>query len=109
LTCDRIAPSHIEELQAQMKTKGLKNTYNNLVFGATKRVLQFAKAWRRIRDDVARLSEREVKPVARVLQPDEKKRLFEVAQGNPDWATTYAAALIAASTTARGCDLRGQR
>jgi len=109
IACDRITAAHIEQLQAQMKAEGRKNTYNNLVFGATKRVLQFAKVWRRIRDDVARLSERDVKPVARVLQPEEKTRLFEVAQRNPDWATTYAAALIAASTTARACDLRCQR
>jgi integrase len=47
--------------------------------------------------------------VARVLEPEEKRRLFDVAKANPNWTSTYAAALIATSTTARGADLRGLR
>src|SRR5437762_11432470 len=92
-----------------MKNAGCKNTYNNLVLGATGRVLKYAEVWRRMRDKVKRLSEKDNKPVARVLEPEEKKQLFEVAKGNPNWTTAYAAALIAASTTARGADLRGLR
>jgi integrase len=107
--CERITATHIHELQAEMKNGGCKNTYNNLVLGTTIRVLRFAKTWRRIRDDVTRLSERDNEPVARVLQPDEKKRLFVVARSNPNWTTVYAAALIAASTSARAADLRGLR
>jgi len=41
--------------------------------------------------------------------PEEKKRLFVVARSNPNWTTVYAAALIAASTSARAADLRGLR
>jgi integrase len=44
-----------------------------------------------------------------VLQPQEKKRLFEVAKSNPNWTTAYAAALIASVTTARAADLRAVR
>jgi hypothetical protein len=44
------------------------------------RVLRFAKVWRWIRDNVTRLPERDNKPVARVLELREKKRLFEVAK-----------------------------
>jgi integrase len=107
--CAGITSAHIQELQAEMKTSGLKNTYNNLVLGATGRVLKLAKVWRRIRDDVKRLSEKDNKLVARVLEPEEKRRLFDVAKANPNWTTAYAAALIAASTTARGADLRSLR
>lgn len=107
--CAGITAAHIQQLQAEMKNSGLKNTYNNLVLGATGRVLKLAKVWRRIRDDVKRLSEKDNKPVARVLKPEEKKRFFEVAKSNPNWTTAYAAALIATSTTARGADLRGLR
>jgi integrase len=107
LACEKITAMHIHQLQTEMKNDGRKNTYNNLVLGATMRVLRFAKVWRRIRDDVTRVSERDNKPVARVLKPEEKRQLFEVAKSNPSWATTYAAALIASSTTARGADLRG--
>ena len=106
VACERVTPMHIQQLQVEMKNDGCKNTYNNLVLGVTMRVLRFAKVWRRIRDDVTRVSERDNKPVARVLKPAEKKRLFEVAKSNPNWATAYAAGLIAASTSARGADLR---
>jgi integrase len=109
VACEQINATHIQQLQAAIKNDGRKNTYNNLVLGATVRVLRFAKVWQRLRDDVARLSERDNKPVARVLQPQQKKRLFEVAKSNPNWATAYAAALIASGTTARGSDLRGLR
>ncbi|MGA7920449.1 MAG: site-specific integrase [Candidatus Acidiferrales bacterium] len=106
VACGAITPMHIQQLQVEMKNDGCKNTYNNLVVGVTMRVLRFAKVWRRIRDDVTRVSERDNKPVARVMKAEEKKRLFEVARSNPNWATAYAAALIAASTSARGADLR---
>jgi integrase len=109
VACERITAMHIQQLQATMKSDGCKNTYNNLVLGAAMRVLRFAKVWRRIRDEVTRLPEGNNKPVARVLESLEKKRLFEVAKRNSNWTTTYAAALIAASTTARGADLRGLR
>src|ERR1035437_2067173 len=85
--CDGITAANIKQLQAEMKNAGLKNTYNNLVLGATGRVLKLAKVWRRIRDDVKRLSEKDNKPVARVLEPEEKRRLFDVAKTNPNWAT----------------------
>lgn len=106
VACERVTPMLIQQLQIEMKNDGCKSTYNNLVLGVTMRVLRFAKVWRRIRDDVTRVSERDNRPVARVLTPEEKKRLFEVAKSNPNWATAYAAALIAASTSARGADLR---
>jgi integrase len=109
VACERITATEIQQLQGEIKGARLKNTYNNLVLGATARVLKHAKVWRRIRDDVKRLSEKDIKPVARVLEPEEKRRLFEVAKSNPNWTTAYAAALIAASTTARGADLRGLR
>ena len=57
IACERITAEHIQQLQATMRNDGRKNTYNNLVLGATMRVLRFAKVWRRIRDDVTRLPE----------------------------------------------------
>jgi integrase len=105
VVCERITPMHIRQLQVERKNDGRKNTYNNLVLGVTMRVLRFAKAWRRIRDDVTGVSERDNKPAALVLKPADKKRLFEVANSNRNWATAYAAALIAASTSAGGADL----
>lgn len=109
LACELITAAHIHQLRAEMKKDGCKNTYNNLVVGATVRVLRYAKVWRRIRDDVTRLSERDIKPVARVLELEEKTRLFQVASSNLNWTVAYAAGLIAANTTARGADLKGVR
>ena len=91
-----------------MKAAQRQNTYINLVMGATARVLKFAKVWRRIEDDVSRLPERK-SPVARVLSPEQKKKLFDVAATNLNWTSAYAATLISANTTARGCDLRTLR
>ena len=42
LACERITAAHIQQLQAEMKDSGCKNTYNNLVLGATGRVLKHA-------------------------------------------------------------------
>ena len=54
------------------------------------------------------LSERDIKPVARVLQPERKEAALSRLPGsNPNWTVAYAAALIAANTTARGADLTG--
>ena len=103
--CDRLTGIHIRRLQSDMKSAQCQHSYINLVMGAAVRVLKFAKVWRRIEDDVSRLPERK-SPVARVLSPEQKKKLFDVAATNPNWTSAYAAALISANTTARGCDLR---
>jgi hypothetical protein len=80
VACEGITAAHIQKLQAEMKGAGCKNTYNNLVLGATGWVMKLAKVWRGIRDDVKRLSEKDNKPVARVLEPKEKQRLFRCCQ-----------------------------
>jgi integrase len=91
-----------------MKKDGRQNSYINLVIGTVSRVLRFAKTWRRIQDDVIRLREHQ-KPIARVLTPEQKTRLFRVAAREPRWTVAYSAALIAANTASRGADLRSFR
>ena len=83
VACELLNATHIQQLQAAIRNDGRKNTYNNLVLGATVRVLRFAKVWRRIRDDVTRLPERDNKPVARVLELREKKRLRSESHSTP--------------------------
>jgi len=105
VVCEKITASHIRQLQRAMKDGGCKASYNNLVFGAASRVLKFAKVWKRLESDVKRIRER-AKPAGRVLTQQEESRLFYVASSRPEWAVVYAAALIAASTTCRGCELK---
>jgi integrase len=91
-----------------MKDEGLQSSYINLVIGATSRALRFAKTWRKIRDDVSRLRERPPS-IARVLNAEQKARLFQIAANEPRWVVAYAAALIAANTASRAADLRSFR
>lgn len=108
LRCAQITDAQIFSLQESMKRDNCINSYVNLVVDAAARVLRFAKVWQRIKSNVSRLPER-TPPIGRVLTPEEKERLFKVAESNPGWLTAYAAALIAVSTTLRGCELRALR
>src|SRR5438270_6963 len=67
-----------------------------------------SKQAKRFVDDYRRLREQEP-PIARVLMPEEKRRLFQVAAANPDWIVAYSAGQIAANTTMRGCELKSLR
>jgi len=46
---------------------------------------------------------------ARVLTPEEKARLLEIAASKPKWQVQYCAAVLALNTTMRGCELKGLR
>jgi integrase len=105
IRCQKVTPLNIRELQSSMKADGCSNSYVNLVVGAASRVLQFAKVWKRLAEDVLRLPESKV-PIGRVLTESEKMKLFKTAESNPDWITAYSAGLIAVSTGMRGCELK---
>ncbi|MCZ6490394.1 MAG: tyrosine-type recombinase/integrase, partial [Acidobacteria bacterium] len=80
----------------------------NLETKVLRMILRTGKLWTRLAEDYKPLPENKRGP-GRALIPDEEKRLFEVASRNPDWVAAYYAALVAANTTARGCELRGLR
>ncbi len=80
----------------------------NLETKVLRMILRTGKLWTRLAEDYKPLPENKRGP-GRALTPDEEKRLFEVASRNPDWVAAYYAALVAANTTARGCELRGLR
>jgi integrase len=106
--CGRLSAAHVGQLQATMKADGCKNSYINLVVGATGRALDHAKAWSRIQEDVRRLTE-EPGQIGRAITLRQKKRLFEIAASKEVWTVAYSAALIAANTTMRGCELKALR
>jgi integrase len=71
-------------------------------------ILRRAKLWTRRADDYKPLPENKRGP-GRALSPEEEKRLFEIAAGNPEWEVVYNAAVLEAHTTARSEEIRGLR
>ena len=71
-------------------------------------VLHQHKLWGRLADDYRPLPEQSRGP-GRALTGEQERRLFEKAASRPGWQAAYYASLLAANTTARGCELRGLR
>ena len=80
----------------------------NMEVSVLRRILKRAKTWAALAEDVRMLPERG-KPVARVLSPDQKAKLFEAARSRPDWLVAHCAAVLAVSTTCRGVELKNLR
>ena len=69
------------------------------------RMLKKAKLWAMMADDITKCPERS--NVGRALQVDEKSVLFETAGRRPSWTVAHCGAVLAASTTCRGVELKG--
>lgn len=80
----------------------------NLEVKVLRMILKTARLWSRIADGYKHLPENRRGP-GRALQPEQEKRLFETACKEPGWQDAYCAALVAANTTARGCEIKGLR
>ena len=80
----------------------------NLETKVLRMILRSVKLWARFADDYKPLPENKRGP-GRALSSEEENRLFDVASKNPNWVAAYYAALIAANTTARGCEIKGLR
>jgi integrase len=78
----------------------------NLETKVLRMILRRAKLWARIADDFKSLREDKRGP-GRALSPEHERTLFEVAASKPGWTVAFYAALLAAHTTARGCELKG--
>ena len=79
----------------------------NLEVGLLRRILKRHKQWARLAEDVKMLPQQN--KAARVLTPEEKARLLEIAVSKPKWQVQYCAAVLALNTTMRGCELKGLR
>jgi integrase len=62
--------------------------------------------WSRIADDYKPLKENTKGP-GRALTEEQEKKLFECAHKSVYWSAAYYAAVVAANTTMRGCELKG--
>jgi integrase len=83
----------------------VSNRTINLETKVLRMILRYAKLWSRVADDYRSLPEDKRGP-GRALTADEEKCLWNAAGSNPDWLVAYCAALLAANTTARGCELK---
>ena len=91
-----------------MRAGRVSNRTINLETKVLRMILRYAKLWPRVADDYRALPENKRGP-GRALRPDEEHRLWTMARQNPDWLVACCAALIAANTTARGCEIKGLR
>ena len=75
--------------------------------GVLRKILKRWKLWSALSEHYKALPE--PKDIGRALSPSEESRLFAVASCRPEWTVAFCASLIAASTTAGGCELRNLR
>jgi integrase len=104
----RIGAADIARFQRARLEAGVANRTVNMETGVLRRVLKRAKTWSAVAEDVRMLPENQ-ETVGRALPADLKRRLFETAASKPGWMVAHCAAVLAASTTCRGVELRGLR
>ena len=105
IASDRGSPIRAYQLA---RTRAVGNRTINLETKVLRMILRSAKLWSRVADDYKPLPENKRGP-GRALSPEGEKRLFDVASSVPGWAVAYYAGLVAANTTARGCEIKGLR
>jgi integrase len=103
----RITADLIVKYQSERKESGASGRTINMEVGLLRRILKRNRQWIRVAEDVRMLNE-DSKP-ARVLSPEEKARLLELAASKPEWEVAHCAAVLALNTTMRGCELKGLR
>jgi len=77
----------------------------NMEVGVLRQLLGRAKVWRAVEEDVRMLPESKG-TVGRVLTREQKRHLFATAASEDRWLVAYCAAVLAASTTCRGVELK---
>jgi len=101
---DVIAYREWRSTTGKRKKEGVGPALINMEVGTLRRILKRAKLWLIVGPDIKPLKEPET--IGRALTFEERVRLFRVAAQRPEWETAFCAATVAASTTARGCELR---
>src|SRR5262245_8026871 len=80
----------------------------NLELKVLRQLLQTARCWSRLADDYKPLKENHHGP-GRALTAEEETNLFRIAMKDPNASAAYFAAIIAANTSMRGCELKALR
>jgi integrase len=89
------------------KAEGIANRTINIEVGVLRRILKRFKLWHVVGQDYKPLPEN--KNLGRALTPEQELRLFAVASSRGEWNVAFWVSLIAANTTAGGCELRNLR
>lgn len=79
----------------------------NIEIGVLRRIMKQFRLWHFVADGYKPLPE--PKDVGRALTPEQELKLFNVASTRTDWRVAFWVSLIAANTTAGGCELRNLR
>lgn len=80
----------------------------NLEIKVLRHVLKEAKTWTAIAPDYKRLPE-DTRGPGKALEESEERLLLDTARSRPGWDAAFFAAMVAANTTMRGCELKGLR
>jgi integrase len=80
----------------------------NLECKVLRQVLKAARVWGIISDDFKPLKEDRRGP-GRALEEPQEQMLFDTAVSKPEWDAAFYAAMVAANTTMRGCEIKGLR
>jgi integrase len=100
----RITAADIAGYQQARVKKGISGRTVNMEVGIVRRMLAKAKLWHLVAEDVARFPE--ASHIGRALTVEEKQRLFKTAGTKAEWLVAHCAAVLAASTTCRGVELK---
>jgi hypothetical protein len=100
----RFKAQDLAAYQSARLAAGVSGRTINMETGVLRRMLKRARVWNAISEDVRALPERQ-RSVAKVLPPDLKRKLFEVAGSRPEWMVAHCAAVLAVSTTCREWNL----
>jgi integrase len=103
----RISSESLLAYRESRARDGRKPSYLNMEMGAIRGILKRARRWHMIAEDVRPL--KETRSVGKALAHEDKMALLQTAASRPDWRVARCAAVIALSTTMRGCELKGLR
>lgn len=104
----RIPAEGIAAYQRGRRETGISGRTLNMEIGVLRRIMKRGKVWSMVAEDV-KLDPESKRPIAKVLTPEQKSRLFEVAGQRPEWMVAHCAAVVAVSTTSRGIELKHLR
>ena len=106
-TLGRITSGDISHYQESRIGEGVSGRTINMEVAVLRRMLKKAKRWAMLAEDVTMFPE--TSHIGRALTGEEKKRLFQTAAKKPESLVAYCAAVLAASTTCRGVELKSIR
>jgi len=96
----------LRQFQLRRVTQVAASTVN-IEMATVRAVLQRAKLWNRVTDDIRPLRVRNSGGPGRALSPEDEARLWATARSRPDGQVAYWCGTLAANTTMRGCEIKG--